>query len=141
MKGPVAAARAVVFGIIVWAWIGFIVLLALSEFASGSVLAAILLVGAGLLVFPPLSKWFAADDVPPGVRVIASVVLAVIGLIVGAWSTSPAVAECVEAKIEYFRAIGSYPTLSDGRDAYAVAREQCSNSTHRAWVKRNRDSF
>lgn len=127
--------------IMVWAWLGFIVLLVMGQLASGAFLAAGLVTAAGLLVFPPLSKAFAADGAPLGLRAVASVALVIIGMIAGAWSASPALAECVEAKIEYFRTIGSYPTLSDGRDAHAVAREQCSNPVHREWVERNRDSF
>ncbi len=33
---------------------------------------------------------------------------------------------CVERGMAYFSSLGSYPKLSDGRDAIEVARERCS---------------
>lgn len=36
-----------------------------------------------------------------------------------------AVRECIANGVAYFKEIGSYPTLSDGRDAEAVAAERC----------------
>ena len=39
------------------------------------------------------------------------------------------VEECVRRGEAYFREIGSYPTLSDGRSAQTVARERCNRTT------------
>lgn len=44
-------------------------------------------------------------------------------------SAETTVAECVARGIAYFKEIGSYPTLSDGRDAATVAFERCSRTT------------
>jgi hypothetical protein len=35
---------------------------------------------------------------------------------------------CVSKGIAYYKEIGSYPTLSDGRDAQTVVLEKCANS-------------
>lgn len=40
----------------------------------------------------------------------------------------PTYSECVNMGVEYFKAVGSWPRLSDGRDAYEVAQERCSRS-------------
>lgn len=41
--------------------------------------------------------------------------------------TGPSAVEaCVERGMAYFSSLGSYPKLSDGRDAIEVARERCS---------------
>ena len=42
---------------------------------------------------------------------------------------SAAVEACVSRGRAYFTEIGSFPTLSDGRDALAVARERCRRTT------------
>lgn len=39
------------------------------------------------------------------------------------------IAACVERGVTYYREIGSYPTLSDGRDARRVAEERCRRTT------------
>lgn len=36
---------------------------------------------------------------------------------------------CVRRGIAYFKEIGSWPTLSDGRNAEQVVRERCRRST------------
>jgi hypothetical protein len=36
---------------------------------------------------------------------------------------------CVERGVQYFKDIGSYPTLSTGRSAEVVARERCNRTT------------
>jgi hypothetical protein len=43
-------------------------------------------------------------------------------------SSRSGVPDCVSRGISYFREIGSYPTLSDGRDAVTVATERCSRT-------------
>lgn len=35
---------------------------------------------------------------------------------------------CVSKGESYFRSVGSWPTLSDGRNAASVARERCERS-------------
>lgn len=40
-------------------------------------------------------------------------------------ATGDPVSECTVRGIHYFREIGSFPTLSDGRDAANVAAERC----------------
>ncbi|RYD86049.1 MAG: hypothetical protein EOP84_00310 [Verrucomicrobiaceae bacterium] len=37
-------------------------------------------------------------------------------------------AACVKRGVEYFKEIGSYPRLSDGRDAAKVADERCGRT-------------
>jgi hypothetical protein len=45
-------------------------------------------------------------------------------------STAPIdVDRCITRGVEYFRSTGSYPTLSDGRNAFNVARERCQRTT------------
>lgn len=39
------------------------------------------------------------------------------------------IAQCVNRGVQFFRSIGSHPTLSDGRDANTVARERCQRTT------------
>ena len=36
---------------------------------------------------------------------------------------------CQQRGVKYFNGIGSFPALSDGRNAEAVARERCSRTT------------
>jgi hypothetical protein len=36
--------------------------------------------------------------------------------------------QCVELGVDYYRRIGSFPRLSDGRDARGVANERCGRS-------------
>ena len=43
--------------------------------------------------------------------------------------TDSAVEACVRRGEAYFSDIGSFPTLSDGRDALTVARERCRRTT------------
>lgn len=44
-------------------------------------------------------------------------------------STTDSVSSCVDRGVAYFREIGSWPTLSDGRNAREVAAERCSRTT------------
>ena len=37
--------------------------------------------------------------------------------------------DCVLRGVKYFESIGSYPELSDGRDAFKVATERCKRTT------------
>lgn len=46
----------------------------------------------------------------------------------GAGSYATSHANCVELGVDYFRRIGSFPRLSDGRDARSVASERCSRT-------------
>ena len=46
----------------------------------------------------------------------------------GSSSFATSHAGCVDLGIDYFRRIGSFPRLSDGRDARSVASERCSRS-------------
>ncbi|WP_412473565.1 hypothetical protein [Halobacteriovorax sp. YZS-1-1] len=36
---------------------------------------------------------------------------------------------CTSRGIDYFKSIGSYPTLGNGKDAYSVAKERCQRTT------------
>ena len=51
--------------------------------------------------------------------------------LVGCTKTSdkPEFKSCLTKGAAYFREIGSYPKLSDGRDADTVAKERCYNTT------------
>lgn len=40
---------------------------------------------------------------------------------------------CVQRGIGYYREIGSYPNLSDGRTAISVAREKCRRTLGKAF--------
>lgn len=46
-----------------------------------------------------------------------------------AQATDDAVAACIQRGIAYFKEIGSWPKLSDGRDAAEVAAERCWRTT------------
>lgn len=54
-------------------------------------------------------------------------------LLAGCSGKTEEVNACVERGVEYFKDIGSYPTLSSapnkGRDAEEVARERCNRTT------------
>lgn len=54
-------------------------------------------------------------------------------LLVGCSGKAEEVNACVERGVEYFKEIGSYPTLSsapnEGRNAEDVARERCNRTT------------
>jgi hypothetical protein len=59
----------------------------------------------------------------------AFLLLAVLGPKVEQGSTDTSVSgNCVDRGITYFREIGSYPTLSDGRNAESVVRERCGRT-------------
>jgi hypothetical protein len=61
------------------------------------------------------------------------VVAAVMLLLAGCSGKAEEVNACVERGVEYFKEIGSYPTLSSdpnkGRKAEDVARERCDRTT------------
>jgi hypothetical protein len=63
------------------------------------------------------------------------IVVGAIGLLVllvfagGGEGDSAAFEACVSRGRAYFSEIGSFPTLSDGRDALTVARERCRRTT------------
>jgi hypothetical protein len=65
-------------------------------------------------------------------RVIWSVVVMFVLLVflslINKRDNSDAVAACVTRGEAYFREVGSYPTLSDGRDAVNLARERCERT-------------
>jgi heat shock protein HslJ len=44
-------------------------------------------------------------------------------------SSSSAVATCTQRGVKYFKEIGSYPTLSSGKDATATAKARCNRTT------------
>ena len=46
----------------------------------------------------------------------------------GEWQHASTVAGCVADGVAYFKEIGSYPTLSDGRNAEEVASERCQRT-------------
>jgi len=60
--------------------------------------------------------------------VLAMALLAV-GIGPAAAQSSQAIEACVGRGIAYFKEIGSYPRLSDGRSAAQVARERCNRTT------------
>ena len=39
------------------------------------------------------------------------------------------ISSCIQRGTEYYKTIGSWPRLSDGRDASSVVRERCSRTT------------
>lgn len=46
------------------------------------------------------------------------------------YSNSENLSGCISRGIAYFKIIGSYPTLSDGRSSAAVARDRCGRTLH-----------
>lgn len=46
-----------------------------------------------------------------------------------AHADSDEVKKCIERGVAYFKEIGSFPTLSDGRSALKVAQERCQRTT------------
>jgi hypothetical protein len=58
------------------------------------------------------------------------VVLAVVVPFVGCKSERE---KCVERGVSYYKEIGSFPRLSDGRDATRVAKERCERSNNVAF--------
>lgn len=55
-------------------------------------------------------------------------VIAACGLASGCGSEKEELEACYRKGITYYREIGSYPTLSDGRDANRLIGEMCANS-------------
>lgn len=55
--------------------------------------------------------------------------LAFLAVLAAASSCKSKVEKCTERGVAYFKEIGSYPTLSDGRDAEKVAEERCRRTT------------
>lgn len=97
--------------------------LAFVTIAAGCVLA--------LVVFGAHEKQRSADTVPPAPPSLASEVRA--AGFTGSVSEAPSRAtngleDCVRRGAYYFQQIGSYPRLSDGRDAMIVARERCGRT-------------
>lgn len=41
---------------------------------------------------------------------------------------APEVVRCADRGVRYFKEIGSYPYLTDGRDAMTVSRERCART-------------
>ena len=60
---------------------------------------------------------------------IISILLCLGGLTSQAHAESNEVKACIERGVAYFKEIGSFPTLSDGRSAIKVARERCQRTT------------
>lgn len=123
--------------VLVWVWTVIVVLLALGQLAAGNIFSAILLIVAAALSCP--SIWSRPDM--PGLsrrsRMTFSAAATAGAMAFGFLGVSRSANDCVAAKISYFRNIGSYPVLSDGRDAEDVAREQCRDPIHQEWVMKN----
>lgn len=60
--------------------------------------------------------------------IMFATVIAACGVTVGCSSEKEELEACYRKGITYYREIGSYPTLSDGRDANRVIGERCATS-------------
>jgi hypothetical protein len=61
-----------------------------------------------------------------------ALVTAFVSMVLGGCNSAdsgPSVDACVEKGIAYFRDIGSFPYLSDGRDAKLGVRDRCGRTT------------
>ena len=109
--------------ILAWAWTVFLIVWLFGQFSLGFYLPMILTLAAAILVAPPVWKHLEMqDDASPRLRWGASVGLAFIGILLGSTSAPDSYSECVELKLAYFKEIGSFPYLSDGRPADLAAR-------------------
>lgn len=55
------------------------------------------------------------------------VIFTVSALILGCSKEPGVTSQCVEKGIKYYKEIGSYPNLSDGRSAEVAAQDKCLN--------------
>lgn len=78
----------------------------------------------------PIATQSSCDDSRMLNRMIVASLVAVLSLVAGCKSERE---KCVDRGVYYYKEIGSFPRLSDGRDAEQVAKERCERSNNVAF--------